>query len=54
MMRKGSYAITPGLARIQVLPIIEPSNYETREELMLAVKAAIADALPVEMKPLAI
>src|SRR6202041_1974301 len=51
MMRKGSYAITPGLARIQVLPIIEPSNYETREELMLAVKAAIADALPVEMKP---
>ena len=54
MMRKGSYAITPGLARIQVLPIIEPSNYETREELMLAVRAAIADALPVEMKPLAI
>jgi 1-acyl-sn-glycerol-3-phosphate acyltransferase len=54
MMRKGSYAITPGLARIQVLPIIEPSNYETREELMLAVRGAIADALPVEMKPLAI
>ena len=54
MMRKGSYAITPGLARIQVLPIIEPSNFETREELMLAVRAAIADALPVEMKPLAI
>lgn len=54
MMRKGSYAITPGLARIQVLPIIEPSNYETREELMLAVRAAIVDALPVEMKPLAI
>jgi 1-acyl-sn-glycerol-3-phosphate acyltransferase len=54
MMRKGSYAITPGLARIQVLPVIEPSNYETREELMLAVRSAIADALPVEMKPLAI
>jgi 1-acyl-sn-glycerol-3-phosphate acyltransferase len=54
MMRKGSYAITPGLARIQVLPIIEPTNYETREELMLAVRSAIADALPVEMKPLAI
>jgi 1-acyl-sn-glycerol-3-phosphate acyltransferase len=54
MMRKGSYAITPGLARIQVLPIIEPSNYETREELMLAVRGAIADALPVEMKPLVI
>jgi 1-acyl-sn-glycerol-3-phosphate acyltransferase len=54
MMRKGSYAITPGLARIHVLPVVEPSKYETREELMLAVRSAIADALPVEMKPLAI
>jgi 1-acyl-sn-glycerol-3-phosphate acyltransferase len=54
MMRKGSYAITPGLARIHVLPVVEPSKYETREELMLAVRRAIADALPVEMKPLAI
>jgi 1-acyl-sn-glycerol-3-phosphate acyltransferase len=51
MMRKGSYAITPGLARIQVLPVIEPSKYGSREELMLAVRSAIADALPVEMKP---
>ena len=25
MMRKGSGAITPGVARIQVLPAIEPS-----------------------------
>ena len=54
MMRKGSYAITPGLARIQVLPVIEPTNYETREELMLAVRSAIAEALPAEMKPLSI
>jgi 1-acyl-sn-glycerol-3-phosphate acyltransferase len=54
MMRKGSYAITPGLARIQVLPVVEPSKYEAREELMQAVRGAIADALPVEMKPLAI
>jgi 1-acyl-sn-glycerol-3-phosphate acyltransferase len=54
MMRKGSYAITPGLARIQVLPVVEPSKYETREELMLAVRSAIGDALPVEMKPLTI
>lgn len=54
MMRKGSYAITPGLARIQVLPVVEPSKYETREELIQAVRGAIADALPVEMKPLAI
>ena len=54
MMRKGSYAIKPGLARLQVLPVIEPSKYETREELMLAVWSAIADALPSEMKPAAI
>jgi len=51
MMRKGSYAIRPGVARIQVLPAIEPSKYETREGLMLAVRRAIADALPSEMKP---
>ena len=51
MMRKGSYAITPGLARIQVLPAVEPAMYETREELMAAVRSAIAEALPPEMKP---
>jgi 1-acyl-sn-glycerol-3-phosphate acyltransferase len=50
-MHKGSNAIAPGLARIQVLPAIEPSNYETREELMAAVRSAIAEALPPEMKP---
>jgi 1-acyl-sn-glycerol-3-phosphate acyltransferase len=54
MMRKGSTAITPGLARIQVLPAIEPSKYESREELMAAVRSAIAEALPPEMKPAAI
>ena len=51
MMRKGSYAITPGLARVQLLPAVEPSDYATREELMVAVKNAIAEALPPEMKP---
>lgn len=51
MMHKGSYAITPGLARVQLLPAIEPSGYATREELMVAVRNAIADALPPEMKP---
>lgn len=54
MMHKGSYAIKPGVARVQMLPVIEPSKYETREELMVAVRSAIADALPAEMKPLAI
>jgi len=54
MMRKGSNAITPGLARIRVLPAIEPSRYATREELMAAVRSAIAEALPPEMQPTAI
>jgi len=51
MMRKGSNAIRPGLARVQMLPAIEPSKYATREALMSAVRNAIAEALPPEMKP---
>jgi 1-acyl-sn-glycerol-3-phosphate acyltransferase len=52
MMRKGSSAITPGVARIQMLEAINPAQYATREELMAAVRSAIAAALPVEMQPL--
>jgi 1-acyl-sn-glycerol-3-phosphate acyltransferase len=51
MMRKGSIAITPGVAHVQMLPAIEPTQYETREDLLRAVRQAIADALPEEMKP---
>jgi 1-acyl-sn-glycerol-3-phosphate acyltransferase len=51
MMGKGSYAITPGVARIQVLPAVDPSSYETREQLMAAVRSEIANALPPEMQP---
>jgi 1-acyl-sn-glycerol-3-phosphate acyltransferase len=51
MMRKGSNAITPGLAIIRLLPPIEPIDYGSREELMRAVRDAIALALPPEMKP---
>jgi 1-acyl-sn-glycerol-3-phosphate acyltransferase len=51
MMRKGSSAITPGLARVRLLPVIESSDYATREELLRAVRNAIAAALPEEMKP---
>jgi 1-acyl-sn-glycerol-3-phosphate acyltransferase len=51
MMRKGSAAIAPGLARVQFLPVIEASEYATREELIRAVRDAIAAALPDEMKP---
>jgi 1-acyl-sn-glycerol-3-phosphate acyltransferase len=52
MMRKGSSAITPGVARIQLLPAIEPKDFESREELLRAVREEIAAALPEEMKPL--
>src|SRR5438445_230887 len=51
MMKKGSAAIAPGVARVQLLPVIEASEYATREELIRAVRAAIAEALPEEMKP---
>jgi 1-acyl-sn-glycerol-3-phosphate acyltransferase len=52
MMRKGSAAITPGVAKMQLLPVIEPSAYETREDLLKAVRTELAEALPEEMKPL--
>jgi 1-acyl-sn-glycerol-3-phosphate acyltransferase len=51
MMRKGSAAITPGLARVQLLPMIEPSQFATRDELIAAVRGAIAEALPEAMRP---
>lgn len=51
MMRKGSIAIMPGVAEVRLLPAIEPTHYETREALLKAVRKAIADALPEEMKP---
>jgi hypothetical protein len=31
--------------------VIDPARYATREELMAAVRAAIAAALPEEMRP---
>jgi 1-acyl-sn-glycerol-3-phosphate acyltransferase len=52
MMRKGSSLITPGVATIRMLPAIEPGKYPSREELMAAVREAIAAALPEGMKPL--
>ncbi|MDE1177818.1 MAG: lysophospholipid acyltransferase family protein [Edaphobacter sp.] len=52
MMRKGSAAIMPGVAQVQLLPVIDPKDFGNREDLLRAVYAAIADALPEEMKPL--
>jgi 1-acyl-sn-glycerol-3-phosphate acyltransferase len=51
LMRKGSMAIVPGVVKVEMLAAIDPAAYETREELMDAVRAAIAGALPEEMRP---
>jgi len=51
MMRKGSSLVTPGIARIEMLQVIHPAEYATREALMAAVHEAIAKALPDRMKP---
>ena len=52
MMRKGSWAVMPGVARVQMLPAIDPKKFESREELMAAVRAEILAVLPEEMRPL--
>ena len=52
MMRKGSAAILPGVARVQMLPAFEPKDFESREDLLRAVRTRIAEALPEGMKPL--
>jgi 1-acyl-sn-glycerol-3-phosphate acyltransferase len=52
MMHKGSTKIYPGMARVQMLRPIYPIGFASRDELMRAVRAAIAGALPDEMKPL--
>ncbi len=52
MMKKGDTWITPGEAQIVMLPVIEPGDFGSREELMGAVRRAIAGALPEGMRPL--
>jgi 1-acyl-sn-glycerol-3-phosphate acyltransferase len=54
MMRKGSVAIRPGVARMQMLPAIYPAEYAIRDELLRAVREAIARALPEEMRPVGV
>jgi 1-acyl-sn-glycerol-3-phosphate acyltransferase len=51
MMRKHSAAITPGVAKVQILRAIDPAGYATRDELMRAARAAMIAALPEEMRP---
>ena len=51
LLRKGSSAIHPGTVSLTYLPLIDPANFATREALMQAVHAAIAQALPPELQP---
>jgi len=50
MMAKGSLHISPGIAHIVFHTPIWPANFATREELMEAVRAAIASGLPEWMR----
>ncbi len=50
MMAKGSFRIVPGTARVVFHPPVFPANYPTREDLMEAVRTAIASSLPNSMQ----
>jgi 1-acyl-sn-glycerol-3-phosphate acyltransferase len=50
MMAKGSFAIRPGTARFVFHEPIFPANFTTRDDLMKAVRAAIASGLPEWMR----
>lgn len=51
MMRKGSSKVYPGTARIEFHEPVEPKNFATRDELMMAVRKSIASGLPQWMRP---
>lgn len=46
MMSKGSMRIHPGTAHVTFHPPLNPTDFETREDLMAAVRVAIASGLP--------
>jgi 1-acyl-sn-glycerol-3-phosphate acyltransferase len=50
MMAKGSMAIRPGTAHITFHPPIRPRDFASRDELMQAVRSAIASGLPEWMR----
>jgi 1-acyl-sn-glycerol-3-phosphate acyltransferase len=50
MMKKGSFRITPGVAHLVFHPPLYPADYASRDELLHAVRAAIASALPEWMR----
>jgi 1-acyl-sn-glycerol-3-phosphate acyltransferase len=50
LMSKGSFGIKPGTAHFVFHAPINPGDYATRDELMQAVRAAIASGLPEWMR----
>lgn len=50
MMRKGSLKIFPGTAHLVFHAPLQPRDYQTREDLMAAVREAIASGLPEWMR----
>ena len=50
MMAKGSLRVNPGTAHIVFHAPIDPKSFATREDLMDAVRAAIASGLPERMR----
>jgi 1-acyl-sn-glycerol-3-phosphate acyltransferase len=50
MMSKGSVRIHPGTAHVIFHAPLNPANFETREDLMTAVRASIASGLPEWMR----
>lgn len=50
MMAKGSLRVLPGTAHLVFHPAIESSGWKSREDLMNAVRAAIASGLPEWMR----
>jgi 1-acyl-sn-glycerol-3-phosphate acyltransferase len=46
MMSKGSVQIHPGTAHVIFHSPINPADYDTREDLMEAVRESIASGLP--------
>jgi 1-acyl-sn-glycerol-3-phosphate acyltransferase len=50
LMAKGSFRIKPGEVHIIFHPPIYPTNFATREELLIAVRDAIASGLPEWMR----
>jgi 1-acyl-sn-glycerol-3-phosphate acyltransferase len=50
MMSKGSVRIRPGTAHVTFHAPVFPADYATREDLLAAVRAAIASGLPEWMR----